>query len=120
MIARDDGGIGGAHYQYAVVGGCGAVVSQPMAPLPSPLIVGCRISEKIAGAGVAVEAGNSLAETPEGQGEVSLVLRHTLQKLLRKRQVTGLRVQQAKLASKALGVGRLKDGAETIECFIRL
>jgi hypothetical protein len=61
MIARDDRGIGGAHHRYALVGGHRAVVSQPTTPLPGPAIVGGRISEEAADAGVVIRAGSSFA-----------------------------------------------------------
>ena len=120
MIAWDDGRIGCAHHRYTFLHGDSTVVSQPTAPCLGPAIVGCRIGEKAADTGVGVRVDGRLAEAAEGQCEIGAVLRHVFQKTLNERQVVGLVLKQAELASDALGVGRLEAGPEAVERLIRL
>src|SRR5215212_9038780 len=114
MVARDKGWIDGSHGSLAA---CTLLrlKSQPLPPAGVPGVISKRIDEEVSDGLVSLGSSGSIAQPPEGQGEVSLVLSHRLQEIPGECQVfLSLRLQ-SELAPEPRLIGRLKLSRERFE-----
>lgn len=107
VVARNEGRVDGVHGGLAF-GGLSWLEREARAPAAGPFIEGRRIRELRADVGGPV--GSGVAETAEGEGEISLVIRHRVEQVLHQRLVAVARREQSDLAPQAGLIG----GGETL------
>src|SRR5262249_58187531 len=107
MVAGEESRISRTHRRAARVRPP-ALLSKPMSPSHHPIVEGAWIGKQVAHSRVVVGAGSRVAEPAEEQGEIDAVAGHALKQVLRYGQIVRPRLEQAELAAKSRGVGRLE------------
>jgi hypothetical protein len=114
MVARDKGWIDGSHGSLAAPSILW-LEARPLPPAGGPGVVREWVDEEVSDGLVSLRASGSIAQPPESQGEVSLVLGHGLQEITGKLPVLLALRQQPELAPKPRVIGRLELAHESFE-----
>src|SRR3954447_5346559 len=119
MVARDVSRVDGPHRSPAR-GGVLRLLGQPLPPARSPPVKSSGIDEQVADGPVAVRTDRCIAEPPEREREVGLVLGHGPQQIACERRIALLLREQPELLPESALVGQLKLWAKPAQRFLRL